>query len=150
LTQTTASRDEQLRLTLELVQRTYVHVVDVSAQRIRKLRADSELPHLGCVESELAEDPSVDIALAKQARELVDQLAMAHRLAKEGSFGACPECRENLTEARLAAIRDAIDKEAPFSWRCCQCQRKIETEREQDLLVTTPRHRKQLRPTTQL
>ena len=133
-----------------MVHRTYVHVVDVSAQRIRKLRADSELPHLGCVESELAEDPSVDIALAEQTRQLEHQLVTAHRLVKEGSFGACPECREDLAEARLAAIRDAIEKGAPFSWRCCQCQRRIETEREQDLLVRAPRHRKQLRPTTQL
>lgn len=66
-------------------------------------------------------DREFNLGLASNDRELLHKVEKALQRIKEGSYGACLECKGLIAPARLHAI--------PYVETCLKCQEKIEQRR---------------------
>ena len=118
----TATRDEELRLSLEARRREIEESIRERLASVRDERAsldhvqpqeDGEVPDI-----DIQED--IELALVQMKRETLERIDAAIARWDQGLYGRCAECGHDIQAARLRAL--------PFAVRCVDCEEARETE----------------------
>lgn len=90
------------------------------ANELEDLANGSEEHHLADVEDLGADtsDLEVTFSLMEIESDQLEQIEWALTRIDEGTYGACEECGNGISEARLEAL--------PLATRCIECQRQAE------------------------
>jgi DnaK suppressor protein len=113
-----------------LVDRQRELVAEVQG-KIRGVRAEgAEKPHEVMDQGETSEvdiQEDIELALIQMKAETLNKINEALARLEEGRYGACFECGDEISEARLRAL--------PFAVRCKDCEeaREIAAQRERTL-----------------
>jgi DnaK suppressor protein len=124
-------RVNELDAMLEARRRQLVDEVHV---KLRDARTDSALERDVRDQSESAEIDSqgeISFALIQMKAETLSNIDTALRRLREGTYGNCFACGEEIAEARLRAL--------PFAVRCKECEQARETAERRERLIARRR-----------
>jgi DnaK suppressor protein len=122
-----SGRYDELKKLLEGRRRA---LIESLMQKIRSSRDDKSSQKLSnpvdLAQNEMIID--MDAALVQMQSETLKKINGALRRLKEGTYGNCSECGDQIIESRLRAL--------PFAIRCLDCQKASETsEMRQHFLI---------------
>lgn len=104
---------------VELVQ----EIDDESRARAEKLRAADDLSHLPTHNADRdSEGVGEEVAIENTLREELGAVQAALQRIREGNFGACERCGEEIAAERLDAL--------PWTAYCIDCERDLEQRGE--------------------
>ena len=123
-----ARRYDELKNILEARRREIMEQVQ---GKIRGVRADgAEKPHDVVDQGETSEadiQEDIEFALIQMKAETLNKINEALARLDEGRYGACFECGDEISEARLRAL--------PFAVRCKDCEEARETAEQRERMM---------------
>lgn len=124
-------RFSELKMMLEARRRQLLHEVHV---KMRDARTDVAPERDGLDQAECSEVDTQDeigFALIQMKAETLNRIDTALRRLREGTYGDCFECGQEIAQARLRAL--------PFAVRCRDCEEACETVERRERLVAQRR-----------